>query len=325
MSHFYRKKRSFFPNPDDFIYSIIDTQPKSSANYANISFEQSLEYYENSKDLIAKSKPPEDADPLKSETPTPVDEVQICCECRHSKAPERTRTLLGPKSSSNPSLCRPLEKMRRRADSDYRIRKRSYSSESLEFLDNKCPSETGNLKQVANEKVEPAEVDEFRNFSQTVDGLKIRRSSSVPSKASSHNRDSSGSNDSGVSEGSLSNRATEQELAKKTLSAFRKDSITCFHSSLPRKSRSVRDPFQELSFRFLTMTAPVKSNSAEGDIPKGGKSFGSPGENSGAPYTDTRSTSSGTSDMSDYIETLSLSSHSSSDAPDALRLAKMII
>lgn len=39
------------------------------------------------------------------------------------------------------------------------------------------------------------------------------------------------------------------------------------------------------------------------------------------PYVDCRSTSSGTSDMSDYIETLSISSHSSSDmhSADALR------
>lgn len=37
------------------------------------------------------------------------------------------------------------------------------------------------------------------------------------------------------------------------------------------------------------------------------------------PYMDCNSTSSGTSDMSDYIETLSLSSHSSSDNPDCMR------
>ena len=35
------------------------------------------------------------------------------------------------------------------------------------------------------------------------------------------------------------------------------------------------------------------------------------------PYVDCRSTSSGTSDMSDYIETLSISSHSSSDVHSA--------
>lgn len=37
------------------------------------------------------------------------------------------------------------------------------------------------------------------------------------------------------------------------------------------------------------------------------------------PFIDSRSTSSGTSDMSDYIETLSLSSYSSSDTPDCLQ------
>lgn len=48
--------------------------------------------------------------------------------------------------------------------------------------------------------------------------------------------------------------------------------------------------------------------------------YSSPGDGTmGPPYMDSRSTSSGTSDMSDYIETLSLSSHSSSDAPDSLR------
>lgn len=35
--------------------------------------------------------------------------------------------------------------------------------------------------------------------------------------------------------------------------------------------------------------------------------------NTGVPFLDSQSTSSYTSDMSDYIETLSLSSHSSSD------------
>lgn len=44
----------------------------------------------------------------------------------------------------------------------------------------------------------------------------------------------------------------------------------------------------------------------------------SPGDGITVPYMDSRSTSSGTSDMSDYIETLSLSSHSSSDAPESL-------
>lgn len=44
-----------------------------------------------------------------------------------------------------------------------------------------------------------------------------------------------------------------------------------------------------------------------------------PGQTTGPAPPDSHSTSSGTSDMSDYIETLSLSSHSSSDIPDSLR------
>lgn len=40
----------------------------------------------------------------------------------------------------------------------------------------------------------------------------------------------------------------------------------------------------------------------------------------GVPYIDSHSTSSGTSDMSDYIETLSMSSYSSSDTPDSFQL-----
>ncbi|XP_046628070.1 uncharacterized protein LOC124308934 isoform X1 [Neodiprion virginianus] len=164
--------------------------------------------------------------------------------------------------------------------------------------------------------------------------IKIRRSSSVPSKTG-HNRDSSSSNDSGVSTGSLSHRGTEFgefELPIITTTSARRHLISishkstppvCFHNSLPRKSKS-SDPLRELSFQFQKLKIPTKSSSAEGDIPacvpKGTKGFSSPGEVSATPYTDSRSTSSGTSDMSDYIETLSLSSHSSSDTPDNLRL-----
>ncbi|XP_044595512.1 probable serine/threonine-protein kinase DDB_G0282963 isoform X2 [Cotesia glomerata] len=179
--------------------------------------------------------------------------------------------------------------------------------------------------------------------------IKIRRSSSVPSKTG-HNRDSSSSNDSGVSTGSLSHRNGEFgecELTTTTppingiinLSSKKKNNIItticnrkspppvtiCYHGSLPRKSKS-SDPLRELSFQFQKIKIPTKSCSAEGDIPKqnsnnntNNKGYSSPGENSGTPYIDSRSTSSGTSDMSDYIETLSLSSHSSSDTPDSLR------
>lgn len=66
--------------------------------------------------------------------------------------------------------------------------------------------------------------------------------------------------------------------------------------TLPRRSKS-SDPLRDLSFQFQKPEG--KSASAEAEV----------------PVCPSGSTSSGTSDMSDYFETLSLSSHSSSDAP----------
>lgn len=244
------------------------------------------------------------------------------------------------------------------------LRKRSYSAESAHYLDDeshtfpstltihKCSSEADKNSLVTGEphnthsansesKIggnhETGQVSLTATSSQPSSFIKIRRSSSVPSKTG-HNRDSSSSNDSGVSTGSLSHRTAEfvefeLSLAAPAASAAKQQNIlsvcrkspppTCYHSSLPRKSKS-SDPLREISFQFQKIKIPTKSSSAEADIPtclpKTTKGFNSPGEVSNAPYIDSRSTSSGTSDMSDYIETLSLSSHSSSDTPDSLRL-----
>ncbi|KAJ9593987.1 hypothetical protein L9F63_014582, partial [Diploptera punctata] len=173
----------------------------------------------------------------------------------------------------------------------------------------------------------------------------IRRSSSVPCK-SGNNRDSSSSNDSGVSTGSLKHRGAdfaEFELPLTTsMSARRHHHVVqarhhhagmplsnCLHASLPRRSKSV-DPLREISFQFQKVKIPAKSSSAEAEVPicpgkrDSTKGFASPGADGAivVPYMDSRSTSSGTSDMSDYIETLSLSSHSSSDTPESLRLGR---
>lgn len=236
-------------------------------------------------------------------------------------------------------------------------RKRSYSAESAHYLDEPNPGFSSNLtihkcsseadKAALTIKDHTAYVASDMKVNQDIESaasaaqpfsIKIRRSSSVPSKTG-HNRDSSSSNDSGVSTGSLSHRTAEFvefELSLMPISSSRKQNILtvcrkspppiCFHSSLPRKSKS-SDPLRELSFQFQKIKVPTKSSSTEGDIPtclpKNGKGFSSPGEVSGTPYIDSRSTSSGTSDMSDYIETLSLSSHSSSDTPDSLRYATL--
>lgn len=160
----------------------------------------------------------------------------------------------------------------------------------------------------------------------------IRRSASVPCKT--QNRDSSSSNDSGVSTGSTRHRAgefTEFELPLTTsMSALRHQRhvqpmpTQCVHASLPRRSKSF-DPLREITFQFQRVKIPEKSTSAEAEIPicpPKTKGYSSPNDHTsitGPPYIDSRSTSSGTSDMSDYIETLSLSSHSSSDTPEGLR------
>lgn len=147
--------------------------------------------------------------------------------------------------------------------------------------------------------------------------VNIRRSESVPCKA--QNRDSSSSNDSGVSTGSLRLRSKDFEAFDKK----HRNSLPCTHVTLPRRSKS-SDPLKELSFRFRKNRIPEKSTSAEAEVPVcPPKAFQSPADGQSltgtVPYIDSRSTSSGTSDMSDYIETLSMSSHSSADVADAAR------
>lgn len=116
--------------------------------------------------------------------------------------------------------------------------------------------------------------------------VNIRRSSSVPCK-SGQNRDSSSSNDSGVSTGSLKQRGgdfAEFELPLTTAMSARRHyhavnqqaqmQMNCLHASLPRRSKS-SDPLRELTFQFQKVKIPAKSSSAEAEVPicptKGGK------------------------------------------------------
>lgn len=102
------------------------------------------------------------------------------------------------------------------------------------------------------------------------------RSSSVPSK-SSHNRDSSSSNDSGVSSCSMKKQTylSKNEMPVGSLLSSRRYTYTrddqnsrleCFHSSLPRRSKSV-DPLQDIAFQFQKVEIPMKSSSAEAEVP----------------------------------------------------------
>lgn len=141
------------------------------------------------------------------------------------------------------------------------------------------------------------------------------RHSESPTKQ--QNRDSSSSNDSGVSTASaVPKEYNEFELPLMSQIKKRRQlnqNKPCVHSSLIRRSKSF-DPFGDLSFQFTQ-----NRKNANGNLPMQNKSGKCP--SLGAIMTghiDSNSTSSGTSDMSDYIETLSLSSHSSSDI-EALR------
>lgn len=104
------------------------------------------------------------------------------------------------------------------------------------------------------------------------------RSSSVPSK-SSHNRDSSSSNDSGVSSCSMKKQTylskNDMPVGNLISSTGRRYTYTrddqnsrleCFHSSLPRRSKSV-DPLRDIAFQFQKVEVPIKSSSAEAEVP----------------------------------------------------------
>ncbi|CAK1587334.1 unnamed protein product [Parnassius mnemosyne] len=166
------------------------------------------------------------------------------------------------------------------------------------------------------------EIPHLRN--KHMDNAQIKRSSSVPCK-SGGNRDSSSSNDSGVSSCSLKHGGGEFQEFEMPMTSMnsryhymvhkkmRGNLTSCLHSSLPRKSKS-SDLLRDVSMQLHKASVPAKSSSAEAEVP-----VLPPKQFKGV--MDTHSTSSGTSDMSDYIETLSLtSSHSSSDTPTGMRL-----
>uniref|UniRef100_A0A2H1WSI0 SFRICE_032900 n=1 Tax=Spodoptera frugiperda TaxID=7108 RepID=A0A2H1WSI0_SPOFR len=191
------------------------------------------------------------------------------------------------------------------------------------------------------------EIPHLRN--KLMDNAQIKRSSSVPCK-SGGNRDSSSSNDSGVSSCSMKHGPDFNEFEMPLTSGhsryhymvhkrMRGNMSGCVHSSLPRKSKS-SDPLRDMSMQLHKAAVPAKSSSAEAEVPvlppkqfKGtfyyinaishGVTFDSLTQTLFAGVMDTHSTSSGTSDMSDYIETLSMtSSHSSSDTPMGMRLSR---
>lgn len=249
--------------------------------------------------------------------------------------------LLDEKSYSNPDLNRPCLDYKRSsvdatttATSDCKLLfKKSSSVDSFRYLESAEASPTI----IEDEPGSIASTDTYQD-TKTVENATSSHADCVtkqPVKQHEHikvvnvrhaecptklqNRDSSSSNDSGVSTASaVPKEYNEFELPLMSQIKKRRQlnqNKPCVHSSLIRRSKSF-DPFGDLSFQFSQ-----NRRNPNGSLPMQSKSGKCPslGAIMTAGHIDSNSTSSGTSDMSDYIETLSLSSHSSSDI-EALRL-----
>lgn len=164
------------------------------------------------------------------------------------------------------------------------------SAESMTSQIAKCPADIGatasTASTISDESTANHQVSTTGNsagddeMQQAALVVHIRRSSSVPCK---NNRDSSSSNDSGVSTGSLRYRGAdfaEFELPlttamstmrhRRTMAAMDGGQTTvsnvCVHGSLPRRSKST-DRLKELSFRFQKFAGPMKSSSDGAEVP----------------------------------------------------------
>ncbi|XP_056632717.1 uncharacterized protein LOC130442549 isoform X1 [Diorhabda sublineata] len=257
--------------------TVTTTAAQLTTNYENMEFAQTLQLYENSKELAEKAK-------------------SLCAKCGHAQedylmmepsnkpsqphpgyipmSPAVKQRLGKVLSNSNPNLGPAPDRSIKPSGSSMlqgTIYQRKQLLDNVDNLDikrrrsNSADSSTGRFEPEPEPETSPCHC---------TTAIAVRRSSSVPCKS---NRDSSSSNDSGVFE------------------LPRKPQI-CANQTLPRRSKS-SDPLRDLTFQFTK--TETKSASAEAEV----------------PVCPSGSTSSGTSDMSDYFETLSLSSHSSSDAP----------
>ncbi|CAK1555475.1 unnamed protein product [Leptosia nina] len=357
------------------------------ANYENLNFALSLEYYENAKDLLKKAGVTQhelDALSANLNSAGSINEAKTCTSCGHPERVERLRGMtthdeylmmepnsiesnkyeheksgytpmspisgfafhtlkhpakspigrsLDEKSASNPTLCGSEESRQTRPGvndgvqlrvaherTDYR--KRSSSADSSRFLEDVKEFEGSVGSRGSASSIETLRDGGTRG---PTPGKHSDADSSEASKskggiaAAAGNRDSSSSNDSGVSSWSLrgdpAGGAADFELPATTAATRRRyRSARRAHDphgahEMPRRSRSSCGARQE-------EPQPQKCCSAEAEVPVlSGKTLRS--------VADSRSTSSGTSDMSDYIETLSIcSSHSSSDTPVTLRVVR---
>lgn len=137
-----------------------------------------------------------------------------------------------------------------------------------------CCKSSGSENKTSEES-SSKEIPHLRN--KLMDNAQIKRSSSVPCK-SGGNRDSSSSNDSGVSSCSMKHGPDFNEFEMPLTSGhsryhynmvhkrMRGNLSGCVHSSLPRKSKS-SDPLRDMSMQLHKAPVPAKSSSAEAEVP----------------------------------------------------------
>lgn len=153
------------------------------------------------------------------------------------------------------------------SSSEHGLSKRDHSEYVL------CNSTLKSSCEASTKKNHNSEVIREDLIEQCLPTSHIKRSASIPCK-SVYNRDSSGSNDSGVSTGSLQFR--KRDLMELDFHSMRRGALREYKKSSTEKvlnkevnfgrSKSV-DPFEDVNFLFDELKLPVKSSSAGATVP----------------------------------------------------------
>ncbi|XP_061718699.1 uncharacterized protein LOC133526203 isoform X1 [Cydia pomonella] len=326
-----------------------------NCNYANLDLSATLEKFESSlqilrsagfsqEELDALEDIPENDDDISTATTNTVHPSAGCCN-EHSNYMHMEPLEISSSSNSNRNCSDNISRISHVSDptqhseSDTISTRRSSSADFTKrhYDDFQCFTPTVLRKARKNEcinegiptinepeapkEVKAPEKSETTFVTRFRDAVKIRRSSSVPSK-SDKNRDSSSSNDSGVSTGSLKHHKGDFEFempvtnGKSSKKYFKSNkpirrALTPVHGPFVKSNSS--DPLKNLTFHFEEVATMTKSNSCDVDTLTRRKKRNVDTDMTARHSQVTNNTSSGASDTSDYMESLSVSSFSSCD------------
>jgi hypothetical protein len=303
-------------NKENENYLVMDVHEKSKSFPGYISMQPKTQKVEQAVELPPLPPLPQGAEHDDDEEEDEEVEVEVEKKMPQQKRPinKLTKINLDEKSHSNPDLNRPSlctdEEHNASSTATKLVFKKSSSVDSLRYIENESPTI------IEDEPASTASSSTYQEITTKVDSIidnKPREHIKVTSVRHAEcpkipNRDSSSSNDSGVSTSTIMPKHFN-EFELPLINQIKKrrqlnQTKSCVHASLIRRSKSF-DPFGDLSFQFATRRQLI----GNGGQAKSGKC---PSLNAiMTSHIDSNSTSSGTSDMSDYIETLSLSSSSS--------------